>query len=118
LYRLGSPAAVLEQLRHEGVEWIVTDPQVWHLRDLENRPEDVVFRWWSEFEDLLASQSLPARTFSHMESFRWAFLVEGPGAGMLPEMGACDDGRILVYRLQSQSTKDNRGNHALSLGRK
>lgn len=99
LYRLGTPGEVIARLRQKGADWIITDPQVWHYRNLRQRPDDEVFRWWQEFEWTLARRAVLAAEFPHVSESRWQFLAEGPGTDLLSEMEELRAGSIRVFAL-------------------
>ncbi len=103
LYQLGSPQDVLASLRSGGEVWVVTDPQVWHIRDLKRYADDAIFRWWTEFEVLLKRDGELAAEFPHMTDSRWMFLAEGPGVAMLDEMRARRAGAIRIYHLPERA---------------
>jgi hypothetical protein len=103
LYRLGTPEEVVEQFRREGVEWIIIDPQAWHYRDMQRRPNDEVYQWWCEYELLLEREAVLAAEFAHVADTRWWFLAEGPGLTLLPEMVRGGGGSIRVYGVSERA---------------
>lgn len=107
VHRLGSPGEVLGALRREGVRWVMTDPQVWHLRDPYLPKALEVFWWWHGFNRELARSAVLAAEFPHLSNYRWEFLAEGSGVDLLPDMVQKNGGPLRIYDIASgQATPD------------
>ncbi|MEK6675625.1 MAG: glycosyltransferase family 39 protein [Planctomycetota bacterium] len=100
----GAPARIaLQQLREEGVRWIVTDAQHWHLCD-PGQQWHATFEWWEEMRSELDRSAVLVAEFSHVEHHEWEFLAEGWGPQCLPEMLATGGGRLRIYDVQGSRT--------------
>lgn len=100
-HRLGSPEAVVDLLRREGVRWFITDPQEWHYRDTPPGARNRVFRWWEALGDYLDRKAYLAAEFTHIDGSCWEFLAEGPGIVHVDEMIRRHAGRIRIYDLDA-----------------
>lgn len=100
-HRLGSPEAVVDRLRRDGVRWFITDPQDWHYRDTPPGARNRVFRWWEALGDYLDREADLAAEFPHIDGSCWEFLAEGPGIVHLDEMIRRHAGRLRIYDLDA-----------------